>query len=99
MRLNPTKCVFRVSSNQFLRQVVSRRGIKANPTRIKKLAKVKTPKTVCVVQKFIGKIVASSRFISRMCDKCQPFFHCIKNNVLAVLEGGGEGRKRRLLMN
>ena len=32
MRLNPSKCAFEASSSQFIDHVVSRRGIKANPT-------------------------------------------------------------------
>ena len=32
MKLNPLKCAFGVSSKQFLRHVVSKRGIEPNPT-------------------------------------------------------------------
>ena len=34
MKLNPNKCVFRVSSEKFLRFMVSHRGIEANPKKI-----------------------------------------------------------------
>ena len=74
MCLNPAKCAFKVSSGQFLGYMVSRRGIKANPTQIKTLAKVKTLETVRDVQRLTGKITTLNRFISRISDRCQPFF-------------------------
>ena len=35
MKLNPTKCAFRVSSGKFLGFIVNSRGIEANPDKIK----------------------------------------------------------------
>ena len=35
MRLNPTKCTFGASSGKFLGYLVSRRGIKANPDKVR----------------------------------------------------------------
>lgn len=35
MKLNPTKCIFRVKSGKFLGFMVSRRGIEVNPEKIK----------------------------------------------------------------
>ena len=35
MKLNPTKCAFRVSAEKFLGFIVNSRGIKANPDKIK----------------------------------------------------------------
>ena len=37
MRLNPTKCVFGVSSGKFLGFMVSQRGIEAKPKKVKLL--------------------------------------------------------------
>ena len=34
MKLNPSKCAFGVSSGKFLRFMVSRRGIEANPEKV-----------------------------------------------------------------
>ena len=36
------------------------------------------PKTVKEVQSLNGKIVALNRFVSRVTDKCLPFFHTLK---------------------
>ena len=78
MKLNPLKCAFGVSSGQFLGHVVSKRGIEPNPTQVKSLSSIQEPKTVRDVQSLAGKIAALGRFISKMSDRCKPFFHCIK---------------------
>ncbi|XP_062100745.1 uncharacterized protein LOC133806667 [Humulus lupulus] len=81
MKLNPSKCVFGVSSGQFLGYVVSQRGIEANPTQIASLSEVKEPRTIRDIQALTDKVVALSRFISRMSDRCQPFLQCIKKST------------------
>ena len=44
IKLNPYKCVFGVESGKFLGYIVSRRGIKANPKKIKALIEMKSPR-------------------------------------------------------
>ena len=88
MKLNPLKCAFGVSSGQFLRHVVSKRGIEPNPTQLKSLSVIEEPKTVRDVQSLAGKIAALGRFISKMSDHCKPFFQCIKQS--ASLKWGEE---------
>ena len=46
MKLNPTKCVFAVSSGKFLEFMVSQRGIRANHDKIKAIIETNSPKTV-----------------------------------------------------
>ena len=43
MKLNPSKCVFGVSSRKFLGFMVSHRGIEANPEKIKMILNMKPP--------------------------------------------------------
>ena len=43
MKLNPSKCVFGVSSGKFLGFMVSHRGIEANPEKIKMILNMKPP--------------------------------------------------------
>ena len=50
MKLNPSKCVFAISSREFLVFMVSQLGIEANPNKIKAIMEVKSPKTVKEVQ-------------------------------------------------
>ena len=46
MRLKPAKCVFGVSSGKFLGFMVSQRGIKANPKKVKAILDMTSPRSV-----------------------------------------------------
>ena len=46
MKLNPAKCAFRVSSGKFLSFMVSRRGIEANPEKVKAILDMSSSKTI-----------------------------------------------------
>ena len=80
MKLNPNKCVFRVTARKFLGFMVSQRGIKVNPEKIRVIVELAPPKTVKEMQSLNGKIVARNRFISRVADKCLPFFRILKKS-------------------
>ena len=58
MKLNPSKCVFKVLSGKFLGFMVSQCGVEANPKKIQAILKV----------------IALNRFISQVRYKCLPFF-------------------------
>ena len=78
MKLNPGKCAFRVTAGKFLGFMVSQRGIKANPDKIRAIIEMAPPKNVKEVQSLNGKVAALNRFVSRATDKCLPFFHMLK---------------------
>ena len=46
MKLNPSKCVFGVASEKLLGFMVSKRGIEANPKKVKAILNMTLPKTV-----------------------------------------------------
>ena len=66
MRLNPAKCAFGVSFGQFLGHIVTKCGIVANPNQLQSISRLDTPKSIREIQRLTEKIVALSRFISRM---------------------------------
>jgi hypothetical protein len=78
MKLNPSKCVFDVSSGKFLGFMVSQRGIEANPDKIKAILEMTAPRTIKEVQNLTGRVAALNRFVSRATDKCFPFFKTLK---------------------
>ena len=78
MKLNPAKCAFGVSAEKFLGFIVNNRGIEANPDKIKVVLDMSSPSSIKEVQRLTGKIAALSRFVSRVSDKCQPFFQVLK---------------------
>ncbi|XP_063941291.1 uncharacterized protein LOC135149494 [Daucus carota subsp. sativus] len=78
MMLNPAKCAFGVGSGKFLGLMVSKRGIEANPDKIKAILDMEPPKSIKDVQKLTGRIAALGRFISKSGDKCLRFFKALK---------------------
>ncbi|KAG1330379.1 putative mitochondrial protein [Cocos nucifera] len=78
MRLNPTKCAFGVTSEKFLRFMVSRRGIEANPEKIRAIWEMTAPKTIKKVQRLTGKVASLNRFVSRSTERCTPFFQVFR---------------------
>ncbi|XP_063949855.1 uncharacterized protein LOC135152711 [Daucus carota subsp. sativus] len=58
--------------------MVSKRGIEANPDKIKAILDMEPPKNVRDVQKLTGRIAALERFVSKSGDKCLPFFRALK---------------------
>ena len=78
MKFNPGKCTFGVTAGKFLGIMVSQRGIKANPDKIRAIMEMALPRNVKEVQSLNGKIATLNRFVSRATDKCFPFFRTLK---------------------
>ena len=74
IKLNPSKCMFGVTAEKFLGFIVSHRGIKENPKKVRAIMELEPPRTMKEVQSLNGKIVALSRLISKATDKCLSFF-------------------------
>ena len=80
MKLNPDKCVFRVTVGKFLGFMLSQRGIEANLDKIRAIIEMAPPKNVKEVQSLNGKIATLNRFVSRATEKCLPFFRMLKKS-------------------
>ena len=78
MRLNSSKCVFRVSFGKFLGFMVSHKGIEANPDKIQSILDMKPPRSIKEVQSLIGRVATFNRFVSKAIDKCLLFFKVLK---------------------
>ncbi|KAL0456229.1 UNVERIFIED_CONTAM: hypothetical protein Slati_0962100 [Sesamum latifolium] len=78
LKLNPGKRMFGVRGGRFLGFMVTQRGIKANPLKIKAILDMKAPTNINKVQRLIGRIVALSRFISKVVEKSFPFFKVLR---------------------
>ena len=78
MRLNPSKCAFGVSLGKFLGFMVFQQGIEANPEKFGAILEMTSLRTVKEVQKLTRRIAALNRFISKVTDKCLPFFKTLK---------------------
>ena len=78
MKLNPSKCVFRVSSGKFLNFTVSQWGVKVNPNKIQAILEMSPPKNIKEVKSLNGRVMALNRFVSRATNKGLPFFKILK---------------------
>ena len=78
MKLNLSKCAFRVSSGKFLGFIVSQKGIEANPEKVRAILEMSLPRTTKEVQSLTGRVAALNRFVSKATDKCLPFFKTLK---------------------
>ncbi|GJT67470.1 hypothetical protein Tco_1018950 [Tanacetum coccineum] len=56
MKLNPKKCSFRVEEGQFLGHLITKQGIKANPSKVKSITDLKPPRTLKEIQSLNGKL-------------------------------------------
>ena len=80
MKLNPSKCVFRVTAGKFLGFMVSQRGIEVNLEKLRAILELEPPRTVKAMQSLNGKVAALNRFVSKATDKCLPFFRVLRKS-------------------
>jgi hypothetical protein len=78
LKLNPEKCVFRVTRNKVLGCLVSTKGKESSPYKIKAILQMKPPQTRKEVQKLIGRIAALNIFIAKRAERSCPFSACCK---------------------
>ena len=72
--LNASKCSFGVGLGKFLGYMVTHSGIEVNPDQIKAINSSWPPQNPKEVQMLTGMIAALNQFISRLVDRCRPFF-------------------------
>ena len=77
LRINASKCSFGIGSGKFLGYMVTNRGIEVNPDQIKAINNLQLPQNPKEVQKLIRKTTVLNRFISRLVDRCRPFFQLL----------------------
>ncbi|KAL0345504.1 UNVERIFIED_CONTAM: Retrovirus-related Pol polyprotein from transposon [Sesamum radiatum] len=78
LKLNPAKCTFEVWGGRFLGFMITQRGIKANPLKIKVILDMKVLTNVNEVQQLTGRITALSRFISKGAEKSLTLFKVLR---------------------
>jgi hypothetical protein len=80
LMLNPTKCVFGVPTGQLLGFIISHRGIKVNPVKIKAILDISRPNDLKDVQRLTGCMAAVSRFINHLGEKDLPLYKLMKKS-------------------
>ncbi|XP_040957772.1 uncharacterized protein [Gossypium hirsutum] len=80
IKLNIEKCAFSVQVGRFLGFIISKRGIKVNPKKIRAILEMPPPQTIKDIQSLTCRVVALNRSISRMADKCLTFFKALRTS-------------------
>lgn len=78
IQLNPKKIVFGVPVGKLLGFIISHRGIKANPTKIRALLQLAIPTDLKQVQKLAGCAASLSCFISKLGEKALPLYKLLR---------------------
>jgi hypothetical protein len=80
VKLNPEKCVFRVSRGKLLGYIVSQWGIEPNREKVAALDRMDLIRDLNGVQKVLGCLAALSRFISQLGKKVLPLYRLLKKH-------------------
>jgi hypothetical protein len=80
VKLNPEKCVFRVTRGMLLGYIVSQWGIEPNPEKITTLDRMGPIRDLKGVQKVLGCLAALSCFISWLGEKGLPLYRLLKKH-------------------
>jgi hypothetical protein len=91
LKLNPEKCVFRVTKGNILGCLISAKRIEVNPDKIKAIREMEEQKTKKDIQKLNGRVAALNRFISRSAERSLLFFKALKGK--GKIEWGPEQSK------
>ncbi|CAA0814797.1 Unknown protein, partial [Striga hermonthica] len=81
MKLNTSKCAFRVKAGRFLGYVVTERGIEVNKDKVKAILDMAAPRSIRDIQVLAGRIAGLSRFIARAAKKSFAFFKLLKKKA------------------
>ncbi|KAL0300147.1 UNVERIFIED_CONTAM: hypothetical protein Sangu_3136500 [Sesamum angustifolium] len=81
LKMNPSKCAFRVTSGKFLRFIVRQRGIEIEQAKIDALLRMPEPQNIHELKSLQGKLANLWRFISNLADHGQPFSRLMKKDV------------------
>ena len=84
LRLNPNKCTFGVTFGKLLGHMVSERGIKVDPDKIKAILDMPMLRTKKEIRGFLGRLQYISHFITRLTDICEPIFRLLRKNQPTV---------------
>nr|GEU72493.1 reverse transcriptase domain-containing protein [Tanacetum cinerariifolium] len=79
MKLNPKKCSFGVEKGPFLRHLITKQGIRANPLKENAITDVEHPKSLKDVQSLNKKIAALSRFLLKGAERSLSFYKVLKS--------------------
>ena len=80
LRLNKSKCIFAQDKIKFFGIEISKKGINADPDKIKAVQNAKAPTTISELRSFLGLCTYVSRFIESFSEKTAVLRELLKQN-------------------
>jgi hypothetical protein len=81
LKLNLEKCIFRITRGKVLGCLVSMKGIKANPDKIRAITQMEPSQSRKDVPKLIGRIASLNWFIAKLAERNLPFFNILRGST------------------
>ena len=78
--LNPKKYLFGLEEGKLLGQIISKDGIRIDPTRIEAILQIPHPRKIKELQAFLGKINFLRRFISNLAELIRLLNNMLKKD-------------------
>ncbi|GJX03612.1 reverse transcriptase domain-containing protein [Tanacetum coccineum] len=98
LKLNPKKCSFRVEEGIYSGHLITKQGIRADPSKVKAVSNLRPPKMISEMQNLKKKIAALSRFLSKSAEKKLPFMKtlksCTSGNMVQWMKEADEAFRR-----
>ncbi|GJS36634.1 reverse transcriptase domain-containing protein [Tanacetum coccineum] len=79
LKLNPKKCSFGIEEGRFLGHLITKQGIKLDPSKVKAISDLQPPKSISEMQSLSQKLAEINCFLSNRVDKTLPFMWTLKN--------------------
>jgi hypothetical protein len=79
--LNPKKCLFGLEEGKLLGHIISKEGIRIDPSRIEAILKLDHPRNLKELQSFIGKINFLRRFIPNLAELLRNITNMLKKDA------------------
>ena len=78
--LNSQKCTFGVITEKLLDFLVSDRGIEVDPSKIKAILEMPSPKSEKEIRGFLARLQYISQFTAKLTFTCDPIFKPLRKN-------------------
>lgn len=82
--VSPKKCEVGLNSIKFLGYIVSKDGLKPDPSKLAVIKKFKTPDTRKEIESFIGALLYYCQFIPNFFSVAEPLLKLPRQNVESV---------------
>lgn len=81
MKLKKSKCSFLLEEVQYLGYVISKDGIKVDPSKVEAIVKIPRPLNVTELRSFLGLVNFYARFVPNLSSILSPLYELLKKGI------------------